>query len=124
VQLHLGEFEDFKFGGKLLLSGGAADVKALADLLAEFVASGDDSVAIHSRANVAPRHPAKLYAVSSPAVSVDGPALLCTPESLPEISGKLEALSSGHQYFELIGTSSELLVSVGEYDLAWWRAQA
>ena len=124
MQLQLGEFEDFRLGGKLLLSGGPADVKALAGLLAEFVASGDDSVAIHSRASVAARHPTKLYAIASPAVPVDGPALLCTPESLPEISGKLEALSSGHQYFKLLGTSSELLVSVGEYDLAWWQAQA
>ena len=123
MQIQLGKFDDFKFGDKVLLSGRSEDIDALAELLAAFAASGGDSLAIHTKALVAPRHPVRLFAVASPSVSVDGYAWLCTTESLPEISGKLGTLCAGHQYFGLLRTHVELLVSVGEYDLAWWQAQ-
>jgi hypothetical protein len=124
VQLHLGEFEDFKFGDKLLLCGGTAEVADLAATLAAFVASGADAIAIHPLAIVLPSHPAKLYAVASRDVSVDGHAWLCNTETLPEVHGKLSSLSAGHHYFGLEASGAELLVSVGEYNLAWWQAQA
>jgi hypothetical protein len=123
VQIRLGKFDDFKSGDKVLLSGRGEDIHALSGLLAEFVASGDDSIAIHTKALVSPRHPVRLFAVASSGVLVDGHAWLCTAESLPEISGKLGALGTGHHYFGLLRTNVELLVSVGEYDLAWWQAQ-
>jgi hypothetical protein len=123
VQLHLGLFDDFKFGEQVLLSGGATDIGDLAAFLSDFVASGSDATAIHHQAVVSPSHTAKLFAVASPDIAVDGHAWLCNPETLPEISGKLASLSSGHHYFELLATNVELLVSVGEYDLAWWQAQ-
>jgi hypothetical protein len=123
VQLQLGQFGNFKFGNKLLLCGDAADMSELAALLSGFVASGASEIALHPEAAISPSHPAKLFAVASPDAAVDGHAWLCTAETLPEISGKLSSLTSGHHYFELLASNVELLVSVGEYDLAWWQAQ-
>jgi hypothetical protein len=124
VQLHLGQFEEFEFGDKLLLCGGTIEMAKLAATLADFVSSGADAIAIHPLAVVLPSHPAKLFAVASLDISVDGHAWLCNAETLPEVHGKLCSLSAGHHYFELTATSVELLVSVGEYNLAWWQAQA
>lgn len=44
-----------------------------------------------------------------------------------DLDAKLEALESvlaGHQYFPLPGTSSKLMVSVGEYSDHWWQQDA
>ncbi|MGV3582994.1 MAG: hypothetical protein ACO1N8_11895 [Methylophilus sp.] len=50
---------------------------------------------------------------------------LCSSIALPDIQTKLASLvlsSNGHQYFDLQGTDTQLIVSVCEYSDAWWQA--
>jgi hypothetical protein len=131
MPLQLGFFEDFKFGDSVLLEGSACDIEQLALHLGAFVPSQDSALAIHSIASVAPNHPVQLFvsrsAGSSPpqGEGVAKFSWLCSPEELPTILDMLQPLvasGSGHQYFNLIGSSAQLIVSVGEYGPSWWQA--
>ena len=129
MNLRLGFFEDFKFGDSVLLEGSAGDIEQLAARLGTFATSQEDSLAIHSLASVAPNHPTQLFVSrSTHGSSTRGTSQfswLCSPEELPTILGKLQPLvmsGSGHQYFDLIRSSAQLIVSVGEYGPSWWQA--
>lgn len=122
--LHLGFFDNFKGGDKVLLGGGAADVAAVVALLERFVHSGEPSLAIHEHVFVAPRHCVSLFAVADANAKGNGYAWLCNSQTLPDITEQLAFLDSGHQYFDLLGTSVELMVSAGEYGRDWWQAHS
>ena len=122
VQLHLGFFDNFKGGDKVLLSGGAADVAAVAALLERFVRSGEQSLAIHEHVLFAPRQSVPLFAVAAASTETSGYSWLCNSQTLPDIMDKLALLDFGHQYFDLLGTTVELMVSTGEYGREWWQA--
>lgn len=120
--MKLGFFENFKFGDAVLLSGASQDIQLLVARLVIFVQSQEPELALHSVASVASRHPAQLFASHSSVGT--GFRWLCSADELPTIQDKLEALISsgtGHQYFELADTSTTLVVSIGEYDDAWWQ---
>jgi len=129
MTLQLGFFEDFKFKDSVLLEGSAGDIEQLAAYLDAFVSSQESVLAIHTFASVAPNHPAQLFvsrsARSSPPRGASQFYWWCSPEELPTILGKLQPLvtsGSGHQYFNLMGSSAQLIVSVGEYGPSWWQA--
>ena len=128
MSLHLGFFKDFKFRDSVLLEGSARDIEQLAEYIAAFASSHESALAIHSLASVAPNHPAQLFVShSARRTSFQGVAQfswLCSSEELPTVLGKLQPLAtsrSGHQYFDLIGSTVQLIVSVGEYGLSWWQ---
>jgi hypothetical protein len=129
MNLRLGFFEDFKFADSVLLEGSAGDIELLASRLDAFASSQEGTLAIHSFASVAPNHPVQLFASRIARYRQPQGAAqfswLCSPEELPTILGKLEPLvasGQGHQYFNLVGSSAQLVISVGEYGPSWWQA--
>jgi hypothetical protein len=129
MTLQLGFFENFKFEDSVLLEGSAGDIEQLAAYLEAFAYSQESVLAIHTFASVASNHPAQLFvsrSVRNP--PPQGAAQFywrCSTEELPTILGMLQPLvtsGSGHQYFNLIGSSAQLVVSVGEYGPSWWQA--
>jgi hypothetical protein len=127
--MRLGYFQEFRGSDMVLLSCGSAEIRALrASLSREF--SRGSAVAIHELAKVSDRHPARLF-VCPRVASVQSMAgdfvWHLSPHDYSDLDAKLEALESvptGHQYFELPGTQSELMVSVGEYSDDWWQRDA
>ena len=122
LHLNLGFFENFKGGDAVVLSAPATDLAALSDLLFKFVQSGDSELALHQYASGANNLDVKLFAVSDDRIRSAGYAWLCNPCTLPEIMTRLGTLvCSGHQYFDLVYTDVQLIVSTGEYSLEWWQ---
>ena len=126
--LHLGLFKQFKGeADTLLLSGEPADIADLSNRLGDFAASHSLDWSVHATARLSAHNPAELFAVGRALPHATGFVWLCSPESVPSIQGKLQALassSSGHQYFELLGSPVPLVVSVGEYSESWWSGGA
>jgi len=129
VNLRLGFFENFKGTDSVLLAGSSHDIALLSASLNGFVASQESVLPIHSLASVAPNHSVELFAQRAPSSPQCQPLQfhwLCSPNEYANVQGKLEALATsahGHQYFELIGSPAQLVVSVGEYGASWWQAQ-
>ncbi len=121
MPLRLGLFADFKGSDSLLLTGDAA---ALIRLLPELdAASLGGQFRIHEIAARLPTCSIELVAASQP---VPAPAFtwLCDPTTVVSIRTDLQALTqctSGHQYFDLADSKVQLIVSLGEYDSAWWQ---
>jgi hypothetical protein len=127
MSLRLGLFRQFKGADTLLLSGAPADVADLSARLGEFAASNVLDWPVHSVAHISARNPAQLFASRFSQSHAGGFVWLCSPESLPSVQGKLQALASsasGHQYFNLFGSYVQLVVSVGEYGESWWSGAA
>jgi hypothetical protein len=127
VNLRLGFFPQFKGADSILLAGEADDIARLSGALVSFVASSQDQLSIHGLAAVSALHPAKLYATHSTEPSGSDFRWLCSPATQSTIQGKLAALAmsgKGHQYFSLIGSPVQLVVSVGEHPPSWWGAHA
>jgi len=123
MTLHLGLFQNFKGSDTLLLSGTPADISGLSVRLGEFVASGAAAWPIHQLARVSSRNSVGLFASRAPHPQATGHVWLCSPDSVPATQGKLQSLASsgsGHQYFDLLDASVQLMVSVGEYSESWW----
>ena len=123
MTLHLGFFPDFKWADSVLLTGTAHDIESLSSALGKFVGANEHQFPIHNLASVAPRHQVQLFAQrATQEPQHSNPAQfswLCTSRSLPDIQAKLLALvhsSNGHQYFDLAGSDTQLIVSVGEYN--------
>jgi len=120
----LGFFPQFKGTDSILLAGDPDDIAQLSEALASFVASSQDQLPIHSRASVSHLHPAKLYATRSAQSFDSGFRWLCSAATQSAIQGKLTALAGsgkGHQFFNLIESPAQLVVSIGEYPSSWWR---
>jgi hypothetical protein len=113
----LGFFEQFKGADTVLLAPTPQEVAALAHQLQQFAQSSATSLQID--AEPIPEHVTHLTVVrelETPA-HPSGFRWLCGPAQALDIAGKLTALaaaSSGHQYFELLGSRVQLLISVGE----------
>jgi hypothetical protein len=123
LDLRLGFFADFR-DPSLLLSGSADALRNLVRELEKFVASDRDELSIHELAWVSPTHPARLYAVRAAVPKPGAFCWSCSSSEFEVVRGKLATLASsdaGHQYFELLGADSDLVVSVGEYDDEWWH---
>jgi hypothetical protein len=125
--LRLGLFHQFKGADTLLLTGTAHDIADLSHRLEEFAASPDFELPLHGFAQVSASHPAQLFACRTAQPPLSGFGWPCSPELLPSVQGKLHAVASSgnrHQYFDLIGSPIQLMVSVGEYADSWWSAGA
>jgi hypothetical protein len=123
VPLNLRFCEDFKGTDALLLFGSPSDVRGLAQRLQNFTASSAIALPIHEFSVSHPEQSIELFAVRAPGASKKSAvacfAWLLGPPILDDVIAKLEALAeaeSGHQYFELLDSDVELIVSVGEYD--------
>ena len=127
IGVRLGFFPEFKGADSVLLHGTSPQLLALVGRLREFVASSLEEWPIHADALVSRRFPAHLFASRSGVSSGTGFHWRCSPAELPSIQGLLHVLAasgSGHQYFDLAGTSAQLIVSAGEYPESWWQANA
>ena len=129
MDLHLGFFANFNGSDSLLLEGSSLGIENLVSVLCAFMYSAEESLPIHTLASVASRHPVQLFAtrVLQRAVVSEPPrfAWQLSSGELPNIQEKLLELAhspSGHQYFDIVGSSAQLIVSVGEYGESWWRA--
>ena len=123
MSLHLGLFQRFKGTDTLLMSGTSADISDLSARIGEFAASDAAILPIHDMARVSAHNSAELFASRTPHSQATGYVWLCSPDLVPAIQGKLQALASsgpGHQYFDLLDSSVQLMVSVGEYGESWW----
>ncbi len=126
MKLRLGFFPQFKFVGSdaVLLDGAATEISLLAARLGEFAASSESELPIHDFAIVSLRHPVQLFASRTGRGAGAGFRWLCSAAEIATVQEKLEALSAsagGHQYFNLMGSPAQLIVSVSEYDESWWR---
>ena len=129
MTLRIGFFTDFKWADSVLLSGTPNDIETLSSELSKFVVSNEQQFPIHSLASISNRYPAMLFAkreAQEPQASNPMQfSWLCSSNALPDIQDKLLSLvhsSNGHQYFDLQGSDSQLIVSVGEYSDSWWQA--
>ncbi len=123
MSLQLGLFQQFKGADTLLISGTAADVSDLSARLGAFAASDAAVFPVHGMVRVSAHNSAELFASRTPYSQATGYVWLCSPDSVSVIQGKLQALASsgsGHQYFDLLDSSVQLMVSVGEYSESWW----
>lgn len=128
MTLHLGFFPDFKWSDSVLLTGNAHDIESLLLELGKFVEANENQFPIHNFASVAPRHQVQLFAQRTTQEAQHSTpsqfSWLCTSSSLSDIQAKLLALvhsGSRHQYFDLEGVDTQLIVSVGEYSDSWWQ---
>ena len=114
--MHLGFFKDFKEADTVLLSASRGEVVALSRQLEAFAGSSAASLPIE--ATPIPGHPAQLVAIRESEASPKAFCWLCGPAEIRDISSKLNVLgraNPGHQYFDLVGSEAQLMVSVGEY---------
>ena len=126
--LRLGFFQDFKSENMVLLTGTKEDICALCDRIGIALSGSTNVLALHDLASVAPNNKAKLFVVLKPSSKARGNAKtffwLCSKEAFPEVEDKLSALGNskgGHHYFDLEGSNTKLMVSVGEYNDDWWQ---
>jgi len=123
MELRLGFFPDFKSADSVLLSGSPNAMGIFVEQLGAFVTSPRTEMPIHDLALVSSAHPAQLFAVRSSSSALGGFRWLCSDAEFETIRDKLQALAgctAGHQYFEFVSSDCQLVVSVGEYDDAWW----
>jgi hypothetical protein len=124
MNLRLGYFSDFKGADTVLLEGTADGIRRLCSRIKEFAASSETELSIHSLSAVSANHPVMLFASRSAAGQGSGYCWLCSQKELNSIEEKLSALvtlENRHQYFELVGSPAQLIVSIGEYGEKWWK---
>jgi hypothetical protein len=125
--LRLGFFPSFKGSDTVLLSGLPEDIEQLSAQLIPVVSGVKPALALHELATVALNHPVTLVATQSSS-PLRGPHVfswVCDANSQSDIKAKLGSLAGsgkGHQYFELAGSATTLMVSVGEYSDDWWQS--
>ena len=114
----IGFFEQFKGADTVLLSITTEEGRDLAARLQDFAAS--NAVAMEIDARSVPGHETRLVAVRE-AQTARGRGeyrWLCGPAELGNIIDKLKSVinvAEGHQYFELVASKVQLMISVGEY---------
>jgi hypothetical protein len=126
--LRLGIFPDFKGFNAVLLSADSDGIKALIDALSRPMAAPDEVVSVHEIARVSRKHQARLFLTATqpaPGIAASESYYWVVPENeRPTVMELLEPLASaakGHQFFDLVPAAATLLVSVAEYDTAWWE---
>jgi hypothetical protein len=128
--VRIGHFPGFKGYDAVLISCDHGDVDALRNVARE-VATSRTAVLVNARCLISETKPADLRLFAAP------PGIRIPPAAShfvwridgslhSSLDGLLEGLvgPAGHQYFDLDGENAILVVSVGEYDDNWWRAQA
>jgi hypothetical protein len=126
MTLHLGYFENFKGADTVLLSCDPVEVPPLRGVLADAMAKGVP-FAIHDLAVVSARNPARLVLcpTGAPFRGLGGEFIWqLNHVEFASVDSKLEALEhvrAAHQYFDLDDSDVRLMVSVREYDEAWWH---
>jgi hypothetical protein len=126
--LRLGFFPNFLGLNAVVISADSDGIKSLCQAISRLAAAPDESVAINDIAQVSRKHAARLFVTARSPVS-SNPASSIYYWVLPETARiaateLLEPLTNGragHQYFDLTPASATLVVSVGEYDAAWWH---
>lgn len=124
--MNLGFFADFKGRDAVLIDAEPVELADLADRLGRVAHSAEEVLPLHEMARVSKRHPVRLFASRAGCPEPGAFWWLCSPADIETIQGKLEPLaagSRGHQFFDLIGTDTQLVVSVGEYGASWWEAK-
>ncbi len=124
MNLRLGYFSDFKGADTVLLEGTSDGIRNLCVRIKKFVASSETELPIHTLSAISVNHPVLLFASRNANGQGAGFRWLCSQKELNSIEGKLSALiasQNGHQYFELVGSPAQLIVSVGEYGEEWWQ---
>lgn len=123
--MRLGYFEGFKGVNSVLVSLDPADISQVR--LALKAAMTGARVALHDLADVSRRYPAHVFICRDEVATAaeEGHFLwVMGDEQRADADSMLEALEhceSGHQCFQLLPVGVELMISVGEYDGAWWR---
>jgi len=125
--LRIGFFPRFKNADSVLLAADAEGVQVLIDSIAKAAANPDRAVPVHELAQVSAKHPASLYVAANANAARSVPAntyhLDLSGNARLDAVGLLEPLlksARGHQFFDLNPKPTVLIVSVGEYDEAWW----
>src|SRR5688500_13625083 len=119
----LGHFLDFKSSDTVLLACSKPGLEQLRGVLST---PPTTPVAIHGIARVAPNYPVELFAAAS-ASGAQRFTWLVDREHVQDIRKSLAELatsSSGHSYFDLVDSDTQLMVSLNEYDDKWWSAHA
>src|SRR5215475_7787067 len=125
MTLHLGYFENFKDADTVLLSCDPLEVAPLRGVLADVMAKGSP-FAIHDLAVVPAGNPARLILCPAAAKfrrAGDEFIWRLNHVEFASVDSKLEVLEhvrAAHQYFNLEHSDVRLMISVGEYDEAWW----
>jgi hypothetical protein len=125
--LRIGFFPKFKIEDSVLLSAATEGVHVLLDAIAKAAANPDKAVPLHELARVSTKHPVSLYVAANAKAVRSVPAnayyLNVSGNARFNLAGLLEPLleaTRGHQFFDLNPKPTVLVVSVGEYDGAWW----
>ncbi len=121
-QLRLGLFT-FRNEDVLLLAGERYALIALAQAIEE-AQENLATVAIHQRAQVSPKHPAKLYAVKAPAARLEQGEFYwpCSFRAADEVRSLANAGSE--KYFGLSSPLPFLVTAGPQYSVAWWERWA
>lgn len=123
--LRLGYFPDFNGTDTVLIDGTSQEIKELCKRLGEFVDSGMLALSLDDLVSVSFAHSARLVVISDEKRADSRFIWSCNASSFDATKEKLHALvaaSKGHQYFELVGSPAQLMVSIGEYGDEWWQA--
>jgi hypothetical protein len=125
--LRLDFFPEFKGIDAVLLSADSDGIRAILDALSHAIATPSEELPLHDIAHVAQRQPARLFLTTTrPAPNVvtsNTYYWVVSENEALTVSGLLEPLASitaGHQFFALVPPAASLIVSVGEYNAAWW----
>ena len=122
--MNIGYFPDFKGAQTVLLCGLPTELADLKSQVRAFARSERTELPIHEVATVSSKHPVQLVLSKHP-TSTAGFHWVCSADALSTVEGKLAPLirgTPGHQYFDLAQVGTQLMVSVGEFDDAWWVA--
>lgn len=125
--LRLGYFPAFRGAESVLLHGTAQQINSLVPRMYEFLAASLQEWPVHEHVLVSRRCSAQLFLSRLGMSGATGFRWRCSPAELPSIQARFQALAvsgSGHQSFELAGSTARLIVSAGEYSEAWWRENA
>ena len=125
MQLDIGYFEEFKGRDTLLIAGEPAEIRSLARALESFAASEQQSFVLPLRGYRVGG--AQLRLTKDPLGGDSQESWLVTSSEVSRVVEQLHAVAHGapaHQYFELVGSGTQLMVAAGEYPSEWWQAQA
>jgi hypothetical protein len=127
--MHLGYFSDFGGNPSLLLSGDRGEVDEFRAIVAGYLRSQDQLLAVHELPFVVPHLGATLTIIRDPDYLVSGFRWVCSHKQKGEIIEALLSLVApdgpGHQYFDILPEGTDLIVSFGEWgEQLWTSAEA
>jgi hypothetical protein len=124
--MHLGYFSDFGWNPSLLLSGDRGEVDEFRAIVAGYLGSQDQVLAVHELPFVVPHLGATLTIIRDPDYPVSGFRWVCPDKQKGEVIEALVSLvgadGSGHQYFDILPEGTDLIVSFGEWREQLWAS--